>query len=278
VTDWLAVSERLAASISSAVAGLAAVSARGEPLGRGSGGDITYRVDQVAEDIVVAELERLAASGVATRLVSEELGERTFGADPATTIVLDPIDGSLNARRGLPCFCVSIATAQGTTIGDITTALVRDIPTGEVFTARRGGGACCGGRRLGDPRPSAAWEVVLLEATVGAAPVANAASLLVAHTRRLRILGSLAVALCQVADGRADALATLTATRAVDIAAAQLVAREAGCVVALVDGSPLDAVPLDCVKRQPVIAAGDAAQAARLAALLYPDGAVAARP
>ena len=76
----------------------------------GVGGDETTAVDQAAEDAVVA---RLAALGEDFVLVSEELGERTFGKGGARHVVVDPIDGSVNAKRGIPFFSFSLAVAEG---------------------------------------------------------------------------------------------------------------------------------------------------------------------
>jgi myo-inositol-1(or 4)-monophosphatase len=58
-------------------------------------------VDQIAEDTVVEELEALDRP---LTLVSEELGERSIAGGGPPVVVLDPIDGSLNAIRGLPIF------------------------------------------------------------------------------------------------------------------------------------------------------------------------------
>jgi myo-inositol-1(or 4)-monophosphatase len=267
--DWLAACGELADAVAASVAALDR-SERSVPGGRGAGGDTTYRIDAVAEAAVCQGLEALAAHGTPVRLVSEELGERIFGVAPETTVVLDPIDGSLNARRGLGSYAVSIAVAHGDRIGDVDTALVQDLVLGERFTARRGAGAWCDGRRLGATRPGAEWELCLFEATTKAQHVAAAAAAVAGHTRRLRILGSLAVSLCQLADGRADAVATLAATRAVDIAAATLIVQEAGAAVLRQDGAPIETLPLDTTRRVPIVAARDAEHATRLARLLRP--------
>ena len=85
--------------------------ARAEVVGRGEGGDSTTAIDRAAEDVVVRELEAVAAGGARFRLVSEELGVRDFNGGGPTTVIVDPIDGSLNAKRGLPFFCLSVAVA-----------------------------------------------------------------------------------------------------------------------------------------------------------------------
>jgi myo-inositol-1(or 4)-monophosphatase len=87
----------------------------------------------------------------------------------------------------------------------------------------------------------------------------------------VRVLGSLALALCHLADGRVDAVASLrpNGARSVDIAAAQLVVSEAGAAIALPDAEgPFRAAPLDLVGRSRVVAARDDAAVARVAGLL----------
>jgi len=243
--------------------------ARAEVVGRGEGGDSTTAIDRLAEDVVVRELEALEADGAAFRLVSEELGTRDFGGGGPVTVVVDPVDGSLNAKRGLPFYGLSVAVADGRTMGDVRFGAVHDLVSGEAWVAERGRGATIAGRPLGGEAPRDPFETVLLEATVNAGRAARAAAALDGHCSRLRLLGSLALSLCQLADGRADAVATLAGTRAVDIAAAQLIVREAGFAVVAPDAPDgLDGMPLDLAKRCAVYAACDATAARRLAGLL----------
>jgi len=72
----------------------------------------------------------------------------------------------------------------------------------------------------------------------------------------VRVMGSLALSLCHLAAGRVDAVCSLKPARSVDIAAAQLLVRECGLAVELVDDPPFGAGPLDLVTRSRVAAAG----------------------
>ena len=75
------------------------------------------------------------------------------------------------------------------------------------------------------------------------------------HVHRVRSLGSIAISCCQVATTRADGFMTLWRTRAVDIAAAQLIVRESGALVAFpAFDDPLGA-PLDLEPHSPIVAA-----------------------
>ena len=95
VTAWLETCRLCVADIRGVLARLPTRIEREPVLQRGVGGDNTTAIDQAAEDAVV---ERLAALGVDFVLVSEELGERVFGSGGATRVVVDPIDGSVNAK------------------------------------------------------------------------------------------------------------------------------------------------------------------------------------
>jgi myo-inositol-1(or 4)-monophosphatase len=238
-----------------------------EPVvGRGQGGDDTTVIDDGAERLAVARLDELAERGISFRLVSEELGERCFGdEDSPWVVVVDPIDGSLNAKRCLPFYCISIAIADGPSIGDVRFGYVHDFGSGEEWVAERGEGATVNGRRLGGVRPRERLGIVDLEATT-AALIAEAAARLDGHVGRIRVLGALALALCELADGRLDGVASLKPSRSVDIAAAALIVREAGGAVYLPDDPDL---ALDLVSRSRVTVARDDAMARQLAGLVY---------
>ena len=238
-----------------------------EPVvGAGLGGDETTAIDEAAERAVVARLEELHAAGENFVLVSEELGERRFG-DGERVVVLDPIDGSLNAKRGIPFFAVSIAFAAGPTMGDVDFGYIYDFGSGEEWTATRGGGALLNGRPLGPDRPKDEIEIISFEATLTSS-VAEQAARMVGLAYRLRIMGSLALSLCHLAAGRVDAVCSLKPARSVDIAAAQLLVRERGLAIELFEAPPLDAAPLDLSARSRVVAAGTPEVCRRLAAAL----------
>jgi myo-inositol-1(or 4)-monophosphatase len=240
-----------------------------EPVvGRGEGGDDTTAVDAEAERVVVARLERAHAEhGVDFTLVSEELGERTYGAGGPTRVVVDPIDGSLNAKRGIPFFSISIAVAEGQTMDDVVFAYVHDFGSEEEWTAERGGGARLNGEPLGELRPKEEIEILSFEATLTSS-VAEKAAEMVGVAYRLRIMGSLALSLCHLAAGRVDAVCSLKAARAVDIAAAQLLVQEQGLAIDLPEAPPFAEAPLDIEGRSRVVAAATPEVCSKLFAAL----------
>src|SRR5438093_6018304 len=114
---------------------------------RGEGGDRTLVIDQQAEDIVFEQLERLHDAGARFTAVSEERGVVDFG-DDAVLVVIDPIDGSMNAKRGLTHHALSIAVADGPTMADVRFGYVFDLGPGEEWCATRGGGVLLNGAPL----------------------------------------------------------------------------------------------------------------------------------
>ena len=224
-----------------------------EPVvGDGVGGDDTTAIDAAAERAVVARLE---ATGATFTLVSEELGEKEVGGGGPPWLVVDPIDGSLNAKRGIPHFALSIAVADGPTMADVRFGFVHDFGWEEEWTATAGEGARLNGELLGPQRPKDEIEVLSFEATL-TSYVAEQAASMVGLAYRIRILGSLALSLCQLAAGRLDGVVSLKPIRSVDVAAAQLLVREQGLAVELVDEPPLLGAPLDLVSRSRIAAAG----------------------
>jgi myo-inositol-1(or 4)-monophosphatase len=233
--------------------------------GVGEGGDHTLIIDRECEDEVFAELEKLGAEGASFVAVSEERGEVVFGDGGAARVVIDPIDGSLNARRTIPSHSLSIAVAEGDSMADVRFGFVHDFGADEEFIATRGEGASVT-RTGSDGVPPAArearvargngrLEVVGLES---AEPDWTLPALrsLAGNAYRLRVVGSIAITAAYVATGRFDAFLSLRPCRSVDAAAAQLIVREAGGAFAFGDG-PLEAAPLDLGARYSVAAARD---------------------
>jgi myo-inositol-1(or 4)-monophosphatase len=237
---------------------------------RGGGGDQTLVIDAAAEDAVFGQLEALHDAGARFTAVSEERGYVDFG-DPDVLVVVDPLDGSMNAKRGLTHHALSIAVADGPTMADVLFAYVYDLGPGEEWRATRGLGAFLNDEALATPQPErrkrdGRLELVAIES---ADPrwLAASSEALVRVTGRLRAIGSIAVSLCQVAATRVDGMATLWNCRAVDAAAAQLVVRESGGYVAFTAmDEPLGA-PLDLKPRSPVVAARTDRALAELATL-----------
>ena len=225
--------------------------------GVGEGGDRTLVIDRECEDAVFAELDKLAAEGASFVAVSEERGEVEFGGGGAHRVVIDPIDGSLNARRTIPSFAVSIAVASGPSMADVEFGFVHDFGADEEFLASRGAGAHLTGQPVAVSAEAQPLEVVGVES---AEPEWSLPALeaLAGKVFRLRVVGAIAISAAYVGAGRFDAMLSLRSCRSVDAAAAQLIVREAGGAVAFgADG--LEAALLDLDSRYPMAAANSEA-------------------
>ena len=264
MTPWLETCRLCVADIRAVLQQLPTRAEREPVLRRGEGGDDTTAIDQAAEDAVV---ERLAALEENFVLVSEELGTRRFGSGGPWTVVVDPIDGSVNAKRGIPFFSFSLAVAEGGSMGDVTFGYVYDFGTGEEWTAERGAGAFLDGAPLGAQRPKETIEILSFEGTTTRA-IADRIAAVIDVAGRVRVMGSLALSLCHLAAGRVDGVVCLKAARSVDIAAAQLLVRECGLAIDLFEDPPFDAAPLDLGMRSRLAAAGSLELVDRLAAAL----------
>jgi myo-inositol-1(or 4)-monophosphatase len=255
---WLALCRSARDDVREVLASMPGRAEREPVVGDGEGGDETTAIDAAAEAVILARFR-----GEDVRIVSEEVGIEGGGR---WTVVVDPIDGSLNAKRGIPFFSISIAVADGETMDDVMFGYVYDFGANEEWTASRGGGAHLHGTRIVE-RPKDVLEILSFEATTTAYVSENAARFDgVAH--RLRIMGSLAISLCHLAAGRVDGVVSLKAARSVDIAAAQLLVREQSLAIDLPDAPPFGSAPLDLQGRSRVVAAGTDALCATLASAL----------
>ena len=196
-----------------------------------------YALDLVADAAACAVLERAAV-----RIVSEESGvhERT-GA--TVTVVIDPVDGSTNCARGIPYWCTSLAAVDR---DGLLASVVVNHPARQATTATRGGGAFRDGSRL---RASTATR--LEESVIGfngwpPRPLAS---------KQSRMLGSIALELCDLAAGGLDGYACWGGAWVApwDYLGGLLAALEAGAHVCDATGEDLVTDDIDA-RRQPFVA------------------------
>jgi myo-inositol-1(or 4)-monophosphatase len=255
--DWLGICRRAVAVQRQIFEQVRGIEARTAYEGVGEGGDRTLVIDRRCEDAVFAELETLAAEGASFVAVSEERGEVGFGSSGPARVVIDPIDGSLNARRTIPSHSLSVAVASGPSMADVEFGYVYDFGAGEEFVARRDAGATLDGEAI-HVAAEAGGKLELLGVESAeperALPVVEA---LAGKVYRLRVVGSIAITAAYVGAARFDAMLSLRPCRSVDAAAAQLIVREAGGQVAFGD-LPLEQADLGLDARYPIAAAAAA--------------------
>jgi myo-inositol-1(or 4)-monophosphatase len=260
--DWLELCRRSVQGLAGLLAATPTTAERARETGtRGFGGDRTLEIDHDAEAVVFQHLQALYDQGHRFSALSEERGEVDFGGG-SVRVIIDPIDGSLNAKRDACHYALSVAVADGPTMADVAFAFVHDFGAREQWWARRGEGAWRDGIALDSALPErrardGRLELLGIESSdprlihAAVEPLEQAA-------RRLRALGTIAATLCQVAAARFDAMVTLQRCRGVDAAAGQLIVREAGGFVSFTDlDDPLDA-PLDATPVSHLVAARSA--------------------
>jgi fructose-1,6-bisphosphatase/inositol monophosphatase family enzyme len=251
---WLPIFRAVAAEVRAAITPLAGTPKGKEVVGRGAGGDQTIYLDQIAEQIVVRHLEQAYRSGLRFQLISEELGERAFGGAPL--VLADPLDGSFNAKQGLPYYAVVLAATQGDRFKDVLLGYVQNLVTGEEFYAHAGSGAFRNGQPL--TRSPAGFDgrsfpVVQFDAPSGIEPRQRAAPIF-ARAEKVRQLGSAGLNLCHTAAGGITLQVTPAPVRAFDLAGPLLILREAGGVATDFRGAPLDEVSVRLGSRTTLLA------------------------
>lgn len=186
-----------------------------------------HRPDQYRSDVVAdrAAVEVLTAAGLG--VFSEESG--LHGADRAVRVVIDPVDGSTNASRGLPWWATSLCALDD---GGPLASVVVNQATGTRFEAIRGGGARRDGRPLA---PSGCRSMDRAIVAFSGYPARYAG------WAQYRSLGAAALDLCAVACGQLDAFIDCAAMSLApwDYLGAMLVCTEGGARVAEAEGRDL---------------------------------------
>lgn len=217
----------------------------GYNIGVGADGTITKYIDKLAEN---AAINLLKKSKLKVNLLSEEAGFLDLGGE--YTFILDPIDGTRNAYRGIPFYSVSLAIGKST-LKDVEYGIVRNIPTGDIFIAEKNHGAFLNNTQISvhEVPPKDILHSVVLGKN------SDPATLLLAKKNAVRSLGSASLEMCMVAMGGLDYyFVGRKFMRVVDIAASTLIVREGGGVVKDIYGEELD-MDLTLDERTTVVAA-----------------------
>jgi myo-inositol-1(or 4)-monophosphatase len=204
--------------------------------------DVTRKVDLFAEEALENALQ---SRNRCARIISEELGDHVYPQDgePEFTLIFDPIDGSTNATLGIPFFCSSIAYSPNVShimLDDIQAGVVATI-SGKTYYAVKGEHAWVDGTQL--PRAiTGKTKRAFSIYTYGAASIPDTLVEFITGDRSkvIRVLGSIAMELCLVAEGALDAVLDVRdLINGYDIAGAALILKEAGGVITDSEGKEL---------------------------------------
>jgi myo-inositol-1(or 4)-monophosphatase len=199
--------------------------------------DVVTEVDHLAEDLILGAIR---ASFPDDAILAEETGGRQArtGHEPTSGIgrawIVDPLDGTINYANGIPFFCVSIALVEA---GRPVVGVVHDPIRNETFTATAGGRATLNGREL-QPSTKERLSDLVVSMSLAGRSVASRARAVRRAIRVSRSMGSAALALAYVANGRFDAMVQQGGLSSWDIAAAGLIAETAGALVTDLAGGP----------------------------------------
>lgn len=249
--QWLEIFKNIGAKMRAGLSVIMNIENGSTPLGRGAGGDRTFPIDKWAEDIILAALEKAHRGGETFTLISEELGVKAFG-DGKKRVLVDPIDGSNNAKSGVPFFSTSLALLDGDRLSDLSVGYVINLAVGDEFWAVRGQGAYRNGKRI-HTAPTPGITIVAYEASNPANDL-PAIMPLIARANRTRCFGSTALDLAYLASGAMSVFATATASRAFDYAAGMLILEEADGVITDLSGVMIDHITAGLERTVPLLA------------------------
>ncbi len=232
----------------------------GETVKMGADGTPTKLIDELAEEKVI---EVLKNTGRSVTLVSEEIGELKIGEDHSEVVlVVDPLDGTVNALKNIPAYGISIAICKSNiksldelTLEDIQMGFVKNLANGDLYEAFKDNGAYLNNEMI---KTSSMDD--LKRSSIGAyirGAKMNNINKLSSIVRRIRLLGSIAIELCYVAHGTYDAFLDIRGNiRIIDIAAAKLIIEESGGKMTDEKGNGLNK-KLNVRERTSIVASGN---------------------
>jgi myo-inositol-1(or 4)-monophosphatase len=197
--------------------------------------DVVTEADHLSEALIV---DAIKARHPGDAILAEETGEHRAVAGEAPTSgrgrvwIVDPLDGTVNYANGIPVFCVSIGLVID---GRPAVGVILDPTRNELFAATADGPATLNGRAIVASDKDKLSDFVISMALGGRSATLRARNV----RRQIRIsrsMGSAALALAYVANGRFDAFIQQGGLSAWDVAAAGLIAERGGGRVTAIDG------------------------------------------
>lgn len=223
----------------------------------GADGTPTHKIDEYTEN---AALDVLRSTGKSLVVISEEIGTIKLGDEEAEVIIImDPLDGTTNAMKNLPCYGISIAVAstddnkslEDMTLDDVEVAFVKNFPTGDTYLAVKDGYACKNSNPIHVSKVEKAEKATLSTYLYRSRCDMNN---IYSHVRRMRIMGAIAIEMCFVAEGIYDVFLDTQAVRVLDIAASQLIIKEAGGYITDINSNVLSS-QIDLLEKTTIVAA-----------------------
>jgi myo-inositol-1(or 4)-monophosphatase len=212
-------------------------------LGKGAGGDISRKIDLVAESTVIETIKR---HNFNPTIIGEECG-RLDGE--GGFLIMDAIDGTTNAIRNIPFYCCSIAYAIDFRLSSVVDAAIIDLVSGDLYYASKNKGAYLNGNKIevrkygNDSEQGEQNTDVMIGMNISGVSedIITRLSKVICKANHARHFGANALELCYFARGFMDAYIDLRGKiRSTDMAAAYLIVKESGGKLYSIEGSELD--------------------------------------
>ena len=228
----------------------------GSKISMGAGGDISRKIDIIAENTV---LNTIKSNNISPTIVGEECGIVNLNKSSSSSnnndegfLIMDAVDGTTNAIRGLPFSCCSLAFANEFKLSSVIDAVVLDLFTGDIYSASKEKGSFFNNKKIHvkneDFNSIESLEDlksfdVLIGTNVSGIPsnILNEISKVLLFSTHIRHFGANALELCYFARGFMDAYIDIREKiRPTDMAAGYLIANEAGGKLYSPNGQELD--------------------------------------
>jgi len=206
--------------------------------GRGAGGDISRNIDMVAEKTVIDYLKEINFDCV---ILGEECGRVELSSNPKGFIIMDAIDGSANAVRGMPFFCCSLAFSTEEKLSSVTDAVVTNLSTGDLYSASKGKGAFKNDKQISIHKEKPLYKIVGINSSGSSPKLMSRLAPIFEKHHHIRHLGANALEMAMFAEGLIDIFIDLRKKiRIQDMAAGYLLVKEAGGLMLDENLRPLD--------------------------------------
>jgi myo-inositol-1(or 4)-monophosphatase len=206
--------------------------------GRGAGGDISRNIDIIAEKTVIDYLKEINFDCV---VLGEECGRVELSANPKGFVIMDAIDGTTNAVRGLPFFCCSLAFATDERLSSITDAAITNLSNGDIYWASKGKGSFLNDKPISVHKEKPVYKVVGINTSASPPELIRKFLPIFEKHHHLRHLGANALEMAFFAQGSIDIFIDFRKKiRIQDMAAGYLLIKEAGGLLLDEKLQPLD--------------------------------------
>ena len=207
--------------------------------GVGAGGDISRNIDITAEQTVLDYLKEIDFECV---VLGEECGRVELSDKPKGFVIMDAIDGSANAVRGVPFFCSSLAFATENKLSSITDGVITDLTNGDMYWATKDKGSFLNDKQIKVQQKEPIYKIVGINTSGGSNELMQRMYPIFQNHNHTRHFGANALEMALFARGLMDVFIDFRdKIRIQDIAAGCIIVKEAGGLLLDANLNPLDA-------------------------------------